>query len=275
LIRATVNGLHLVADTELLGRMTIMIGLGDPLVVTAHVATTVNDHLVDDRMTIMAAETTDAGHHHETPMDHPRPRDENRTAMILTTEAHPHHPEAMAPIPMHEVVIRTVVGHGLRQEQAMEAAMQLNMTEGDTGEFPVSIHDSAWMASVESQFLELIHIDRVRRGNIIAERTPSGRRSIWCRTPTSYRAGTWAGNFSRMANFCTRLDGGLVSVIRVGGAVGSDSKWADILFCCYTSKVIRVWQHVVHTFTTSPDWGRRPEAGSPYDHVALGMQGLV
>lgn len=121
--------------------MTITIGLGGPLVVTARVATTVNDHLVDDRMTITAAETTDDGHHRETHMDHPRPRDENRTAMILTTEAHPHHPD-MAPIPMHEVVTRTVVGRGLRQEQAMEAAMQLIMI-GDTGESPASIHDSA------------------------------------------------------------------------------------------------------------------------------------
>jgi hypothetical protein len=154
LIKAIVNGLRLVADMEVLELTTTTIGLEDPLAVTARVATTVNDHHVDDRMTIMAAESTDDGHHREIHMDHHHPRDENHTAMILTREARPHHPEAMAPIPMREMVTRTALGQGLRQEQATEAAMQLIMTE-DTGEFPASIPDLALMASVESQFLSL------------------------------------------------------------------------------------------------------------------------
>jgi hypothetical protein len=170
-IRTIVNDLQLVADMELQGQMSTTIGLEDPLAVTARAATTVNDHLVDDRMTIIAAETTDDGHHREEiHMDHRRPRDENHTATIPTTEARPHHPEAMAPIPMPEVVTRTVPGQGLRHDQAMEASMQMVIIE-DTIEFPASIHDSALMPSTESQLLELIHIDRVLRGNIIAQRT--------------------------------------------------------------------------------------------------------
>jgi hypothetical protein len=120
-------------------------------------------------MTIIAAETTDDGHHREeTRMDHRRPRDENHTATIPTTEARPHHPD-MAPIPMHEIVTR-MAGQGLRHAQAMEAGIQVNMRE-DTIEFPTSVHDSALMLSTESQLLELIYIDRVLRGNIIAQRT--------------------------------------------------------------------------------------------------------
>jgi hypothetical protein len=170
-IRTIVNDLQLVADMERQGQMNTTIGLEDRLAVTARAATTVNDHLVDDRMTIIEAETTDDGHHHETHMDHRRPRDENHTATIPTTEARPHHPEAMALIPMREVVTRTVAGQGLRHEQAMEAGMQLSMIEEDTIEFPASIHDLALMPSTESQLLELIYIDRVLRGNIIAQRT--------------------------------------------------------------------------------------------------------
>lgn len=187
LTKPTVNARLLVGGMERLAQMTITVTLGARRGGTVRAATTVNDRLVDDRTTTMAVETMDAAPRRETHMDRRRRRDENRTATTLTTEGHRHHPGATVPIHTLETVTRMVVDPGLHPERVMAAAMQRSMREDDIGEFPASIYDSALMASIESHFLRLIRIDRVRRGNIVAERSPSYHRSVWCRMALSYR----------------------------------------------------------------------------------------
>lgn len=207
MIRAIANALLLVADMELLVQMTTMTALVDRLLVgTVRVVTTVSDLLVEDRKTTMAEETMDDAHHREgTHMDHRRLLDENHMATILTREVHLHRRD-MGPIPIREMLTRTVAGQEVHQEQVMEAAMQPTMTE-DTGEVPASIHDSALMASVESQFLKLIRVDHVRRGYIIAERIPCLMIDFLVKGSNFVPAGNLAGGSIKIAHYCTKWNG--------------------------------------------------------------------
>ena len=237
--RAIVNALRPVADMELLAQMTTTTVVDRLLVDTVRVVTTGSALLVDDRMTTMAEETMDGAHHHETLMDHRRHLDENHMATTLTTEAVHHHREAM-PIRTSEMVIRTLGGQGVHQEQGMEVVMQLIMTE-DTGEAPASIQDSTLWPSVESHLLKLIRIDRVHRGHIIAERICFRSSTDLVEDSNLTPGGIMSGKFCRMVHGCTELNGGGEGSIFQVGAVGSCPTWKLAgRFLCYASKVTHV-----------------------------------
>ena len=123
------------------------------LVATARVVTIGSALLVDDRTSTIAEETTDDAPHQEGTRTPRRHLDENRMATTLTREAR-HHPRGDTPTLMYEMVIRTLEGLGVHQEQVMEVATQPTMTE-DTSKVPTSIHGSMVLASLEPRFSSL------------------------------------------------------------------------------------------------------------------------